>query len=441
MPSTPPPPSPAAPEPGQTPEELLRELRLSRQELRALLDITEAVNNDVMTEEALYRTFGFTLLAQLGFSPVALFVPETISADDVSDARGWVCRMSLPPRHNFLGTALPPPLVAMTKAAPLPTDDLPATWQAFRTVLPVRHHERLLAFVLVGGSLHGKTVVDYTDLGAFTFVQTLSSIVLVAAQNRQLARERLAREVLQREIEIAREVQGMLVPKHLPDTETIHVHATYIPHAGVGGDYYDFMELAPGRFLLCVADVSGKGVPASLLMANFQAGLRTVAKRAESLAEVVAELNHLIYSNAQADKFITAFIASYDASTRELRYVNAGHNAPLLARPDGSIELLKEGTLMLGVLDPLPFLNEGVAQVPPDTVLLGFTDGLTDVFDAAGVDYGEVGMGERLRGSRVLPLPALHQELLNDVANHAPVLADSVQPYADDITILTCRFR
>ncbi|MBC7448271.1 MAG: PP2C family protein-serine/threonine phosphatase [Hymenobacteraceae bacterium] len=428
---------------------LTRELHLRRQELRALLDITEALNNDALTEEALYRTFGFTLLAQLGYSPVALFVPEvavsvaegTLEID--VEASPWHCRMSLPPKHDFRGMTLPLALCAPGPGAgAISVDSVPAPWHIFRTVLPVLHHQRLLAFVLVGEALQGKTVANYADQETHTFVQTLSSIVLVAAQNRGLARERLAREVLQREIEIAREVQQMLFPKHLPDTAAVHVHATYIPHARVGGDYYDCLDLGLDRYLLCVADVSGKGVPASLLMSNFQAGLRTMARRSDSLAEVVTELNHLIHSNAQAEKFITAFIAVYDGRTREVRYVNAGHNPPLIAYPDGTMQPLTDGTLMLGVLEPLPFLTEGrTAALPPGAVLLIYTDGLTDVFSLAGAEYGDEGVIASLRRAQPLPLPELHAALLRDLAEHSPVSATNPNPFPDDITILSCRFK
>ncbi len=449
MPSTPQRPlPPGGPDlPGAPGPDLTRELNLRRQELRALLDITEAVNNEALTEEALYRTFGFTMLAQLGFSPVALFVPVVAEHPPIAAAAAeapveWVCRMSLPTKHEFRGATLPAVLSQLgTAPAPVPVAAVPATWHVFRMVLPVLHRQRLLAFVLVGDSLHGKAGVAYSDEEALTFVQTLSSIVLVASQNRVLARERLAREVLQREIEIAREVQQMLFPKNLPDTDSVQVHATYIPHARVGGDYYDCLSLGQDRYLLCVADVSGKGVPASLLMSNFQAGLRTMARRTQSLTEVVAELNYLIYSNAQAEKFITAFIAVYDGGTREVRYVNAGHNAPLLAYPDGTIEPLAVGTLMLGVIQPLPFLEEGhTASVPPGTVLLIYTDGLTEVFDSAGEEFGDAGVSKSFQRARVLPLPELHTSLLEDIGSHS-LLATDQYPFSDDITIVTCRFK
>ncbi len=448
MPSTPRLPSPSA-VPDFTPEQglnLTRELHVRRQELRALLDITEALNNDALSEESLFKAFGFTLLAQIGFSPVALFVPDVVASTAAPNADAvttWRCRMSLPPKQDFLGAVLPDALCTPDiNAAPVINHLVPPAWHVFRTVLPVQHHQRRLAFVLIGEALQGKTAANYSDQETLTFVQTLSSIVLVAAQNRGLARERLAREVLQREIEIAREVQQMLFPRHLPNTATVHVQATYIPHARVGGDYYDCLDLGNDRYLLCVADVSGKGVPASLLMSNFQAGLRTMGRRTDSIAEVVTELNHLIFANAQAEKFITAFIAVYDGTTRELRYVNAGHNPPLIARPDGTLETLDVGTLMLGVMEPLPFLAEGrTTTLPAGAVLLIYTDGLTDVFDIAGNEYGDDGVSASLSRHQTLPLPELHAALLQDLAEHSPLSAANPNPFPDDITILSCRFK
>lgn len=442
MPSTPQLPSPpVAPDadalPG--PVALTRELHLRRQELRALLDITEAVNDESLTEEKLYLAFGYTLLGQLGLGRVALFVPGE------SEAGAWRCSVSLPAKPDFRGTTLPDALFTLGPTGePIPANaDVPDEWRAFRTVLPVRHktQQRLLAFVLVGESLAGKRSADYSTQETLEFVQTLSSIVLVAAQNRGLARERLARELLQREIDITRDVQQMLFPKRLPNTAAIQVCATYLPHAQVGGDYYDCVALPDDRYLLCVADVSGKGVPASLLMANFQAGLRTLARLSTPLTDVVRELNHLIHSNAEAEKFITAFVAVYDGRTRELHYVNAGHNPPLIARPDGSIEVLSDGTLMLGILDPLPFLTEGATPaLPPGATLLMYTDGLTDVFDDAGTEYGDAGVADSLRWLRALPLPEVHAALLRSLGEHSPISAANPHPYPDDITILSARF-
>ncbi len=449
----------------------VRELARKRQELAALLDITQAVNNEALTATDLYRTFGFTLLGQLGFSPVALFVPADPAAavSDPTDPAAWICPVALPPARagqpDLRGAPLPAGLADLTTASPLPPVASATAGSAFRTVLPVRYGGRLLAYVLLGEALRapgvGGIVPDPQE--SLSFVQTLSSIVLVAAQNRALAQERLARQVLEREIEIARQVQTMLFPRHLPNDDDVAVHATYIPHSQVSGDFYDCQEIAPGRYLLAIADVSGKGIPAALLMANFQAGLRTLARRTDSLLELVTELNYLLYTNAQAEKFITAFIAFYDAPTRELRYVNAGHNPPMLFLPLNSpqaaavepragnslpLEFLTEGTLMLGIMEMLPFLQEGRVTVPPGSQLLCYTDGLTEVFAATAVpetdpnapvsiEFGEQGVAQAMLAAQHLSLPALHDHLLRDMSN----FSGSNASFADDITMLSCRFK
>ncbi len=120
-------------------------------------------------------------------------------------------------------------------------------------------------------------------MAALSFVQTISNIMIVAMQNRKMARQRLAEEAMRNEIKIAREVQTMLFPKTLPNDKDIVVHASYIPHSSIGGDYYDYVKIDEDQFLFCVADVSGKGVPASLLMSNFQAGLRTILRQTSDL--------------------------------------------------------------------------------------------------------------------------------------------------------------
>jgi sigma-B regulation protein RsbU (phosphoserine phosphatase) len=205
----------------------------------------------------------------------------------------------------------------------------------------------------------------------------------------------------------------------------------------VGGDFYDVVDIDKQRFLFCAADVSGKGVGASLLMSNFQAGLRTLLRQQVDLATVVSELNNLIFRNSGGDRFITAFFGVYDRSTRRLQYVNAGHNDPLLVPDCGPVQMLKHGSIMLGVMDELPTLQVGELQVPPRTLLLTYTDGLTEVFDEMGEEFGEEGVLQALSEMRYVPLTKLHEELLRRIETFNAKGAH----FADDITILSCRFK
>ncbi|CAN5830942.1 hypothetical protein BH24BAC1_BH24BAC1_16480 [soil metagenome] len=400
--------------------EMHQKLDLKKLELAALLEITQAINNN-LPEGALYKIYHFTLLAQLHINRLALFVLE----------EEWECKVCFGTDQNIPKTGLPEPITAIREISSLADVDVDPQWQMFETVIPVIHNSSVLAYVLVG-NVHPY----YTSLGALSFIQTVSNILIVAMINRRLARLRLAQESMRKEIEIAREVQTMLFPKSLPNDRSIAIHASYVPHSSIGGDYYDCIEINQNQLLFCVADVSGKGVPASLLMSNFQAGLRTILRQTNDLEKVVTELNHLIYCNAIAEKFITCFVGIYDRQTRELHYVNAGHNAPVLLYEDNSYHLLEEGCTMLGILETLPFLSVTTVQVPPRSLLLAYTDGLTEVFDKEEIEYGLENTIRFLQQNRYVCSTRLHVQLLHELN-----LFNSRNSFSDDITLLSCRFK
>lgn len=399
-----------------------KELNLKKLELSALLEITQAINNN-LPEYSLYKIFHFTLLAQLHINRLTLFVMD--------DA--WECKVCFGTGYNFKNLEeLPDSVKGISEITYISDLNLDARWQEFETVIPVFQNNKILAFVLIGNSL-----AYYSDIAALSFVQTISNIIIVAMQNRKLARQRLAEEAIRNEIKIAREVQTMLFPKVLPNNQEVAVHASYIPHSSIGGDYYDCIIMNEDQFLFCVADVSGKGVPASLLMSNFQAGLRTILRQTNDLIKVVNELNYLIYNNAIAEKFITSFLGIYNLKTRELQYVNAGHNAPVMLYEDNSYQLLTEGCTMLGIFEDLPFISVTRFQVPHKSLLLCYTDGLTEVFNKEEDEYGLDNTVSFLKNNRYLNLNKLHESLLDEIKAHNQ---DSTA-FQDDITLLSCRFK
>jgi sigma-B regulation protein RsbU (phosphoserine phosphatase) len=402
-----------------------KRLFLKERELGALLEITQAINLDP-TEGALYKIFQFTLLGQLNIRRLVLYVKEEGE---------WECTVSfgvgLP---DFRKVPLPLAVQENCTALPCPVQHfgLSPEWELLETVIPVVTNGQVLAYVFIG-NVHE----DYASEEATKFLQTLSNILIGAIESRRLARQRVENAAIRKEIEIAQEVQAMLFPRTLPNDAHVAVQASYVPHTAVGGDYYDVVELDKNRFLFCVADVSGKGVAASLLMSNFQAGLRTLLRQKADLSTVVQELNNLIFRNAGGDKFITVFFGLYDRSTRQLQYVNAGHNDPLLIPDQGPIVMLKSGTIMLGVMEDLPMLNVGEITVEPRTLLFTYTDGLTEVFDASQEEFGEEGVLRVLRHNRYAPLATVHRELLREIEAYNT----HGNRFADDVTILSCRFK
>ncbi|NEM97405.1 PP2C family protein-serine/threonine phosphatase [Pontibacter burrus] len=397
-----------------------QELNLKKLELSALLEITKAIN-DNLPEAALYKIYRFTLLAQLHISRLVLYVHD----------EQWECKADFGTQQDFKKQDLPEAITSLKEITYMSKLQVDKKWRAFEIVIPVLHNGKVLAFVMIG-----KMQPFYTNLEALNFVQTVSNIMLVAIENHKMARQRLAQESIRREIEIAREVQNMLFPKALPNDKDIAIHASYIPHSSIGGDYYDYIEIDQDRFLFCVADVSGKGVPASLLMSNFQAGLRTILRQTSDLNTVVAELNNLIYRNAIAEKFITTFLALYNRKTRELCYVNAGHNSPILLHENNTHQLLNEGCTMLGVFDVLPFMAVTSITVPKNSVLLCYTDGLTEVFDEDDSEFGIERTINFLQTHRYLSSKMLHLQLLREIN-----LYNEDATLNDDITLLSCRFK
>ncbi len=394
----------------------------------ALLEITQAITHD-SSEADLYKIYQFTLIGQLGVRRLALYVLEE-SVFKLKINFGT----TLPPNSHLL----PAEVGKWCTDVPCPVESLGLSeaWQNFELLVPVRRRDMVQALVFVG-TVQG----DYASSEALSFLETLSNILLGAVANLRLARQReallVAEAAVRREIEIAQQVQQLLFPQHLPNNAHYALHATYQPHAEVGGDYYDVVEIDAHRLLVCVADVSGKGVPASLLMSNFQAGLRTLLRQGANLATTVRELNYLLFRNSGGEKFITAFLAIYDRRTQVLEYVNAGHNDPLLLPDTGPPQLLHDGTIMLGIMDELPMLKVGLTTMPPRSLLFAYTDGLTEVFNNQQEEFGEAGVLRGLTRNRYLPLPGLHQELLHCIREFNA----NDDRFADDVTMLSLRVK
>ncbi len=266
-------------------------------------------------------------------------------------------------------------------------------------------------------------------------IQTLLGLMAMARENQKLLSYRLKQESMRKEIEIARQVQKMLFPKNLPDSKDLHIYATYLPHMDMSGDYYDFIDLKNGDFAVCVADVSGKGIPAALLMSNFQASLRTLMMDYTDLGEIVNRINTLICMNSNGERFITAFIAIFDSSEKTIHYVNCGHIPPILIYADGSTRSLRSGCTILGIFNQIPSLSVGKESIGGEALLVAFTDGLPEVEDKMGNAFGQENLENYFVEHRLEKLPIIHQRLLNRIDNFA-----SEKGFHDDLTLLTIRF-
>lgn len=291
--------------------------------------------------------------------------------------------------------------------------------------IPVFQKNKLLAFALIG-DFNTTSKMMGNDLN---FIQTLTNVIVVALENKKLFQKRIEAERFQREMELASDVQQMLIPITIYNEPGIDVAARYLPHQNIGGDYYDFIRLNEHEFLWCIADVSGKGVSAALLMANLQASLRAWASVEEDLTTIIEKLNDVIIKTTKGEKFITMFLGKFNQQTRLLTYINAGHN-PSIVYHQNSITELKQGTTMIGALDTLPFINTGKILLENEFMVFNYTDGLIE-YDRESLQWNEKKLSEYVKTYGKLKPDHFNTKILehvNRLVKGKPI---------DDVTLLT----
>jgi sigma-B regulation protein RsbU (phosphoserine phosphatase) len=261
----------------------------------------------------------------------------------------------------------------------------------------------------------------------------------IALESLQLA-EQMAKRIeadqrASQEMEYAKQVQARLFPQKLPSMKTLQYAGGCIQARQVGGDYYDFLELRPGRLALVLADIAGKGISGALLMANLQANLRSqYAVALDDLARLLKSVNQLFYENSSDSSYATLFFGDYDDSSRHLRYVNCGHLPPLLLRADGHLERLTATTTVLGLFEKWDCPVAEVQLAAGDTLVL-YTDGVTEAESGEGEEFGEGRLAETLRAHRNLPVGSLLETIV------ATVQKFGGGEQADDITLIVARCR
>ncbi len=399
---------------------LQKKIEKKELELNALLEITQAINANV-PEESLYKIFNFTLRSNLSISKLALFVLDEI----------WNCKVNFGTKTNFLKAKLDDHF-KMIRKVHLMSEFEDCDFHEFDMVIPVAHKESTLALVFVGGA--GNLQSDHDRDEGVKFIQALSNIIIVAIENKKLARRQLEQEAFRKELEIASDVQQFLFPEKLPNTDRLKIEASYLPHDLVGGDYYDYIPINKDQFLICVADVSGKGIPAALMMSNFQASLRTLLRQTPNLKEILEALNFQVLENTKGEKFITFFGAIYDLSLKTMVYVNAGHNPPILYTKKNGVQLLEEGSTVIGAMHPLPFINEGFITDLDEFFLFAYTDGLTETLNEKGEEFGHEAVVKYLIANQNKDLKLMHQDIIVSLDGFK-----GGNGYKDDITMLSCR--
>jgi sigma-B regulation protein RsbU (phosphoserine phosphatase) len=301
----------------------------------------------------------------------------------------------------------------------------------FQAVIPVSHQENPLAYLLI--STVGKT--EFLEPAHFSFAQTLANIISVAVENNRLVKQHIIKERISKELEVASEMQKMLFPSELPSNRKMDLSGRYIPRHAIGGDYYDFIPLGDEEYIICIGDVSGKGISAAMLMANFQATIRTLFKYQRfEMSFLMEELNKLVMKSAKGEKFITFFLAHYNAYTRKMTYVNAGHNHPILLN-GRKVTMLKDGCIGLGMLDELPSIKVGKLVLNPNTTFVLFTDGVVELENESGEQFSVERLIKNVQAYSPLKMEDMNNIIFSKLEEWKGPLN-----YVDDTAIFSCKF-
>ena len=292
---------------------------------------------------------------------------------------------------------------------------------------------RATQYVQAGDLSHRVRIERRDQLGVLG-----ESFNLMTGSISNLIEEQKQRQRLENEISIAREVQDQLFPRTLPKVPGVEIEAICKAARAVSGDYYDFIQLSPTHLAIAIADISGKGISAALLMASLQAALRSqvlvAGSETMSTAELVSRLNKHLVRNTGDDRFATFFIAVYDSATRTLRYTNAGHLPSFLICKDSALHLDKGG-MVLGVLEDYCY-EEGSVMVAPDSLLVGYSDGLVEPENVYGEEFGI----RRLQQAAVHVQGEAPRAVAESLMTAAEEWAGTPEQ-ADDMTVIVARLR
>ena len=295
-----------------------------------------------------------------------------------------------------------------------------------RIFIPLRHQNQNIGYILLGEKINKQ---KYTDIDV-EFLTTLVNQAVISIENARLFKETLEKQRIEQELQVAKTIQTKLLPREIITVPGYDIWGINKSSKEVGGDYYDVIPISDSTMALAIADVSGKSVPAALLMANLQAGLRSLIREDIPLNQIVGRLNNLIHQNTDLDKYITFFVGILNTHSHDFSYVNAGHNPPMFLHPDGNLDLLDVGGIILGMIPDYHY-ETGKIKFQPKDILICYTDGVNEALDRKEDEYGEERLQKFIIGNNKLGAKTLAEGLVADILKFS-----EGAPQYDDITLL-----
>ena len=396
------------------------------QELNTLFDLSKEFNIGLDIDRVI-RLLTFALLGQIGVKQyaicmkngdeVSILASKNIDMTDLKIINKGLCELE---KAQSVSELLKQKRYRIAGAELLRLGIIAA--------IPMRIQQKTQGMILVGKSIR---TASYTPAD-LEFLFSLGNLAIISIENARLFQSAIEKQRMEDELKIAREIQQGLLPEHLPKINGFDIAAINIPSKEVGGDYYDVIKRKSGEYVLAIGDVSGKGTPASLLMANVQAVLRALAPFCTSVSQTTGQINDLVCSNIHgSNKFITFFWGILDPALRSFVYSNAGHNPPLLIHTDKTIDRLGSGGLILGIYETTQAYEESAVEFSSGDVLVLYTDGISEAMNSESKEFSEEALETVIKKNVHLSAQEIISEVRLAVEKHT-----KDTPQSDDITLL-----
>jgi sigma-B regulation protein RsbU (phosphoserine phosphatase) len=400
--------------------ELQLELGIKKAQLKWLLQITRAINNNFSNQDLL-KIFEDVLKDECRLRHYALFYFQ----------HHWKLLL-LQPADEKIKSMADELLLHLNTSGSIESESFPEWRGQFDLRTPIIHEKHKLAYLFTSDTdRNGRKLPSEL----IKFVETITNLVVVAMENNNFKLMREEQIAMKKEREMAAQIQMLLIPDILPQHVNMQCEKLYIPHTEVGGDYLDLIQTGEHEFIFCIGDAMGKGMPAAMLMSNFQANLQALLQQKLSLTAVIESLNCSIFRFTRGERYITFFIGRIDLNKREIHYINAGHPPPVMVHRNSSV-MLDSGSTFLGTFEKLPELRTGVQPIPSPGLLMCYTDGITDVRNESGEQFGIEGVKEFLNSEmQGKTVSEIHSSLLSRIDAYS-----KAEPRNDDITLLSLRF-
>lgn len=400
-----------------------RRLDGKMQGLNTLFELSKAFNG-VLDDERVIKLLMYSIMGHVGVSRYVFFLQRQGVLEVVTARLHRECPPALALQ---LGKIKHPVLVEDITGKRDAMLRLNLEALDLHALIPLQLQQETAGIIGLGQKLNAQPYSD-ADL---EFLSSVGNLAIISLENARLFDEAIEKQKMEDELLLAKEIQAGLLPETLPKIPHFDLAALNISSKYVGGDYYDCIQIREDQYVIAIGDVSGKGAPASLLMANFQATIRALVPLGLSLSELTRRVNDRMCENTRSDRFITFFWGILDATERTFTYVSAGHNPPFLLRKSGSIERLDKGGIILGIMKTVVPYEEGLVELKKGDLLLLFTDGVSEAMSAGGEELGE----EELERLAVAGSTGSAKSLLKSIVDRVQVHSKDA-PQSDDITLV-----